>query len=236
MSATSPSRKLHLIGIGGAGMSGLALAAQQLGAEVSGLRSRSIVVHRSDWKRLGCPSRSDTTRATFRPAPKSCDRPRSLDDNPELVAAREQRPKRVMHRSELLAELVANSKPRCIAVAGTHGKTTTTAMIAHVLDALGKDPSYFVGGEVTIGERTTNAHIGDGDVVGDRGRRVRRLVPALPPADRGDHEHRVRAPRDLERARRADDAFHDFAAPVDHVVDRRRPTAPATNSRWASAR
>ena len=85
------------------------------------------------------------------------------DENAELAAARANG-QTILHRSDLLAELVAQ-KPTCIAVAGTHGKTTTTAMIAHVLTELGADPAVFVGGEVTIGGVTTNALWGDGEIV-----------------------------------------------------------------------
>lgn len=155
------NRKLHLVGIGGSGMSGLALTAHQLGAQVTGsdrdestytdrLKAEGIAVtigHHAE----NVPDGADVVRSTA-----------IADDNPEIVAT-EQRGLRLMHRSELLAELV-ETKPTSIAVAGTHGKTTTTAMVAHVLDRLGLDPSYFVGGEVTIGKRTTNAHIGEGEV------------------------------------------------------------------------
>ena len=67
------------------------------------------------------------------------------DDNPELVRARE-RGQRVIHRGELLAELCTAG--RLIAVAGTHGKTTTTGMLVHALRALGADPAFFIGGDL----------------------------------------------------------------------------------------
>lgn len=155
-------RKLHLIGIGGAGMSGLALAASQLGAVVSGSdKEASSYTERLEAAGVAVRIGHDAAEV-----PEGADVVRSTairDDNPELIAAREQG-LTILHRSELLAELAA-TRPQSIAVAGTHGKTTTTAMIAHVLDVLGKDPSFFVGGEVTIGSRTTNAHLGSGDVV-----------------------------------------------------------------------
>src|SRR5204863_7714878 len=67
------------------------------------------------------------------------------EDNPELARARE-RGQRVIHRGELLAELCALRK--LIAVAGTHGKTTTSGMIVHALRATGADPAFFIGGEL----------------------------------------------------------------------------------------
>jgi UDP-N-acetylmuramate--alanine ligase len=78
-------------------------------------------------------------------------------DNPELVAARE-RNLDVMHRGTLLARLM--NERRGIAIAGTHGKTTTTAMVASVLEAGGLDPTVVVGGERI--DTATNAHAGTG--------------------------------------------------------------------------
>ena len=66
-------------------------------------------------------------------------------DNPELAPARE-RGQTELHRGALLAELCAEG--RLIAVAGTHGKTTTTGMIVHALRELGTDPTFFIGGEL----------------------------------------------------------------------------------------
>ncbi|HSD75812.1 MAG TPA: cyanophycin synthetase, partial [Solirubrobacteraceae bacterium] len=78
--------------------------------------------------------------------------------NPERAAARA-RGLRELHRGELLAEVTAQK--RCLAVAGTHGKTTTTSMIAHALLAIGAQPAYLIGGELrTTG---TNAAWGRGD-------------------------------------------------------------------------
>ena len=155
-------RKLHLIGIGGAGMSGLALAAHELGALVTGSdREQSSYTERLAEAGIDVSFGHDAANV-----PEGADVVVStaiLESNPELAAARE-RGLNVLHRSELLAELV-ETRGLSIAVAGTHGKTTTTAMIAHVLDVLGEDPSYFVGGEVTIGPRTTNAHLGSSEVV-----------------------------------------------------------------------
>jgi UDP-N-acetylmuramate--alanine ligase len=139
-----PGRRLHFIAIGGAGMSGLALVAKQLGAEVTGsdraessymaaLRAAGvepIIGH--DAERV--PADADVVVSTA-----------IADDNPELARARE-RGQRVIHRGELLAELC--SLRRLIAVAGTHGKTTTTGMLVHALGALGADPAYFIGGEL----------------------------------------------------------------------------------------
>src|SRR5262245_44315795 len=155
-------RKLHFIAIGGAGMSGLALVAKQLGAEVSGSdRSESSYLERlrADGidPRLGhdpeqVPTGADVVVSTAVP-----------DDNPELVTARE-RGQSVIHRGELLAELAG--RRRLLAIAGTHGKTTTTAMCIWALRAIGADPPFFLGGELpgTGPEgRIANAGWGKGD-------------------------------------------------------------------------
>jgi len=157
-------RRLHFVGIGGAGMSGLALVCAELGAAVSGsdrgdssymerLRSAGlepVVGHDA----ANLPQDAEVIVSTAIAA-----------DNPELALARE-RGLAVRHRGELLAELCAEK--RLIAVAGTHGKTTTTAMLAWALRGLGADPAFFIGGEVPgLGPQgaTANARWGTGEWV-----------------------------------------------------------------------
>jgi UDP-N-acetylmuramate--alanine ligase len=137
-------RRLHFIAIGGAGMSGLALVARQLGAEVTGSdRAESSYLERLRATgidpKLGhdaehVPTEAEVVISTAVP-----------EDNPELVRARE-RGQTVIHRGELLAELC--SQRRLLAVAGTHGKTTTTAMCVWALRSIGADPAFFLGGEL----------------------------------------------------------------------------------------
>ena len=79
-------------------------------------------------------------------------------DNPELMAARAQRIP-VVRRAEMLAELMRLKS--CVAIAGTHGKTTTTTMVATLLDAGGLDPTVINGG--IINAYGTNARLGAGD-------------------------------------------------------------------------
>lgn len=215
MSAAFSGRKLHLIGVGGVGMSGLAIAAHQLGAEVTG-SDREASSYTARLEEAGI---SVTIGQAAENLPEEVEVVRStaiLDSNPELVAARE-RGLNILHRSELLAELVA-TKPRCIAVAGSHGKTTTTAMIAHVLDRLGLKPSYFVGGEVTIGERTTNAHLDDGDMVvieaDESDGSFLRYDPEIAVITNIEFEH----PETWSGLDELIDAFHKFAGNAKSVV------------------
>lgn len=144
-------RKVHLVGIGGAGMSGWARVATQLGATVSGsdraespaldkLRALGVTVHVGH-DAANVPDGADVFVSTAIPA-----------DNPERTPD-------AQPRAELLRELT--SLKRVIAVAGAHGKTTTTSMIAHALLGAGAAPGYLIGGALrTTGE---NADWGAGD-------------------------------------------------------------------------
>jgi UDP-N-acetylmuramate--alanine ligase len=152
-------RTLHFIGIGGAGMSGLALVCHRLGATVSGSdRADSSYMERLRGAGLGPALGHDAAHL-----PEDAEVVVSTaihDDNPELSLARE-RGQRVMHRGELLAELCAGR--RLLAVAGTHGKTTTTAMIVWAMRAAGADPVFFLGGELPgVGPDGGDANAGCG--------------------------------------------------------------------------
>ena len=145
-------RRLHVIGIGGAGMSAYALAAAALGATVSGsdqadspyaqaVREAGIpVTIGHDPANLPDADGLEVVVSTAIPA-----------TNPERAAA-QARGIPVLSRARLLAQLTAMR--RTIAVAGAHGKTTTSSMIAHVLLACGMDPGYLIGGVL----RTTGAN------------------------------------------------------------------------------
>lgn len=137
-------RRLHFVGIGGAGMSGLALVCKELGATVTGSdrADSSYMVRLSD---AGIEPAVGHDAANL---PKGVEVVVSTaidESNPELSLARE-RGLTVRRRGELLAELCAEK--RLIAIAGTHGKTTTTAMLAWALRGVGADTAFFVGGEV----------------------------------------------------------------------------------------
>jgi UDP-N-acetylmuramate--alanine ligase len=137
-------RKLHFIAIGGAGMSGLALVCRDLGAEVSGSdRAESSYIDRL--RAAGIEPHLGHDAGQVPPDAEVVVSTAVPEDNPELMRARE-RDQRVIHRGELLAELC--TRKRLLAVAGTHGKTTTAAMCIWALRAAGADPAFFLGGEV----------------------------------------------------------------------------------------
>lgn len=148
-------RRLHFVGVGGAGLSGYARAASALGAEVSGSDSAdSPFLERlaSD----GVLQASVGHRGENVPAGENVELVYSSavpEDNVERLAARRrglsERP-----RAEILAELSALR--RTVAVGGTHGKTTTASMIVHALRAAGTDPGWLVGG--AVGGGLANAH------------------------------------------------------------------------------
>ncbi|BBZ40065.1 UDP-N-acetylmuramate--L-alanine ligase [Mycobacterium conspicuum] len=155
-------RRVHMVGIGGAGMSGVARILLDRGGLVSGsdakesrglhaLRARGAEIrigHDASSLDLlpGGPTAVITTHAAI---PKT---------NPELVEAR-RRGIPVILRPAVLAKLMAGRTT--LMVTGTHGKTTTTSMLIVALQHCGRDPSFAVGGE--LGEAGTNAHHGSGD-------------------------------------------------------------------------
>ncbi|WP_329597067.1 UDP-N-acetylmuramate--L-alanine ligase [Streptomyces pseudovenezuelae] len=149
----------HFIGIGGAGMSGIAKILAQRGAKVAGsdakesataeaLRALGATVH------IGHAAEhlaSDATCVVVSSAIRA--------DNPELARAAELGIP-VVHRSDALASLMDGLRP--IAVAGTHGKTTTTSMLAVSLSELGLKPSYAIGGDLDA--PGSNALHGEGEI------------------------------------------------------------------------
>jgi UDP-N-acetylmuramate--alanine ligase len=148
---------IHFVGIGGIGMSGIAEVMHNLGYQVQGsdiaegpsverLRARGITVHIGHAAENVAGAAVVVTSSAVRRS------------NPEVVAALEARIP-VVRRAEMLAELMRLKST--IAVAGTHGKTTTTSMIATLLDAGGIDPTVINGG--IIEQYGSNARLGDSD-------------------------------------------------------------------------
>jgi UDP-N-acetylmuramate--alanine ligase len=157
-------RKLHFVGIGGAGMSGLALVCAELGATVTG-SDRSDSSYMERLRAAGLEPAVGHDAANLPEGSEVVVSTAIGEDNPELARARGLGVEPI-HRGQLLAELCAEK--RLIAIAGTHGKTTTTAMTVWALRAIGADPAFFVGGEVPglgPGGGTANACWGEGEWV-----------------------------------------------------------------------
>jgi UDP-N-acetylmuramate--alanine ligase len=210
-------RKLHFIAIGGAGMSGLALVAHRLGASVTGTdRAES-----SYMERLRAAGVNPVVGHDPELVPPDAEIVFSTAigaDNPELRRARE-RGQAEFHRGALLAELCAEG--RLIAVAGTHGKTTTTGMIVHALRAIGADPTFFIGGELPgagEGGEAANAGLGSGELViaeaDESDASFLSLRPAVAVVTNVELDHHARWSSRAELIR----AFAQFCAPASGVV------------------
>ena len=198
-------------------MSGLALIAHRLGAVVTGsdhndtrylieLRSLGIDPVVGPYSAENVPAGAEIVYSTAVPP-----------DNPERAAGRASGAPE-LHRAELLAQAAALR--RCLAVTGTHGKTTTTAMIVHALEGCGLDPSYLVGGELR--STGSNAGWGRGEWIvieaDESDRSLLHLHPevALLTSAELDHHATYASQQDLEQT------FREFMgrAEVDVVWDR----------------
>ena len=192
-------RRLHFVGIGGAGMNGIAQVMLNLGYQVSG----------SDLKQ---------NAATMRLAEQGAkvfighDGSQVLEvdavvissavneENPEVKAARERRIP-VVPRAEMLAEIMRFRYG--VAVAGTHGKTTTTSLIASLLIEGGLDPTYVIGGR--LNSRGSYAHLGEGEVLvaeaDESDASFLYLQPMLAVVTNVDEDHMATYGNDFERLR-----------------------------------
>jgi UDP-N-acetylmuramate--alanine ligase len=198
-------RKIWFVGIGGAGISGYAVLAKAWGAQVAGW-DRNETPYLEHVRAAGIPV---TISDQIEPAPDGFETVVST-----AYMSRGQTPGRgSKSRAEFLAELV--SLEDAIVVAGAHGKTTTTAMIAFVLDRLGRDPSFLIGGEIP--QLGGNAHAGSGWLVveGDESdRTIELLRPQIAVVTNVDLDHHS------EFASRAEveGLFERWLAEVPHVV------------------
>ena len=148
---------IHFVGIGGIGMSGIAEVMHQLGYTVQGSDvAESYVVEKL--RKAGIPVAIGHSADNLGDAAVVVCSSAIKDGNPEMEAAAERRLPRVK-RAEMLAELMRMQKT--VAVAGTHGKTTTTSMVAALLDSGGLDPTVINGG--IINRYGSNARLGKSD-------------------------------------------------------------------------
>jgi UDP-N-acetylmuramate--alanine ligase len=152
-------KHIHFVGIGGAGMSGIAEVLVNLGYQVSGSDlSRNAVTDRlaALGARIAIGHDADNIEGANAVVVSTAVR----SDNPEVLAARHRRIP-IVPRAVMLAELMRLKQG--IAIAGTHGKTTTTSLVASVLAAGGLDPTFVIGGRLI--SAGANARLGTGDFI-----------------------------------------------------------------------
>jgi UDP-N-acetylmuramate--alanine ligase len=180
-------QRVHFVGIGGSGMSGIAEVLLNLGYQVSGSdQKRSAVTERL--AALGARIYEGHAAANIAEAQVVVTSTAVKADNPEVVQARRQGVP-VIPRAEMLAELMRLKYG--VAVAGSHGKTTTTSMVAMILDKGGLDPTVVVGGRVgTLG---SGAKLGKGEFMvaeaDESDRSFLKLTPTVAVVTNIDREH-----------------------------------------------
>jgi UDP-N-acetylmuramate--alanine ligase len=200
---------VHFVGIGGIGMSGIAEVLANLGFRVTGSDlKRSAVTERLG--KLGLEIREGHSAENVGDAHVVVRSAAVRDDNPELLEARS-RSIPVIPRAEMLAELM-RLKPYSVAVAGSHGKTTTTSMVAAVLGQSELDPTVVVGG--VVGAFGSNARLGKSDLLvveaDESDRSFLMLTPTFAIVTNIDREHMDHY-SDMEDVR---DCFKNFVNKV----------------------
>jgi len=198
-------RHIHFVGIGGAGMSGIAEVLLNLGYAVSGSDAAQSSATRR-LSRLGA-------RVALGHAPEQIEGADAVvtstavrSDNPEVIAARARRIP-VVPRAVMLAELMRLKQG--VAIAGTHGKTTTTSLVASVLAAGGLDPTFVIGGR--LNSAGANARLGGGEYIvveaDESDASFLNLMPVMAVVTNIDNDHMETYGHDFARLK---GAFVDF--------------------------
>src|SRR6266852_4445013 len=200
---------VHFVGIGGIGMSGIAEVLVNLGFRISGSDAkRSSVTDRL--QKMGIDFAEGHNGENVGDAHVVVRSTAVRDDNPEILEA-QHRSIPVIPRAEMLAELM-RLKPHTVAVAGSHGKTTTTSMVATVLGHAGMDPTIVVGGIVRT--YRANARLGKSDLMvveaDESDRSFLMLTPTIAVVTNIDREH-MDYYHDMEDVRKC---FADFVNKV----------------------
>jgi UDP-N-acetylmuramate--alanine ligase len=192
-------RRLHFVGIGGAGMNGIAQVMLNLGYQVSGsdLKQNAATMRLAEQgAKLFIGHDGSQVMEVDAVVISSA----VNEENPEVKAARERRIP-VVPRAEMLAEIMRFRYG--VAVAGTHGKTTTTSLIASLLIEGGLDPTYVIGGR--LNSRGSYAHLGEGEVLvaeaDESDASFLYLQPMLAVVTNVDEDHMVTYGNDFERLR-----------------------------------
>jgi UDP-N-acetylmuramate--alanine ligase len=200
---------IHFVGIGGIGMSGIAEVLCNLNFRVSGSDLKSSNVTKR-LEKLGVEFAEGHRMENVGDAHVVVRSAAVRDDNPEIVEARH-RSIPVIPRAEMLAELM-RLKPNSVAVAGSHGKTTTTSMVATVLGRAGLDPTFVVGGVVHAFK--SNARLGKSNLMvveaDESDRSFLMLTPTIAVVTNIDREHMDHY-KDMTDVR---DSFEDFVNKV----------------------
>jgi UDP-N-acetylmuramate--alanine ligase len=198
-------RHIHFVGVGGSGMSGIAEVLRNLGYIVSGsdVAESPVTQHLA---RLGVRIAVGHDAAQVQGADVVVVSSAVRPDNPEVVAARARRVP-VIPRAVMLAELMRLKQG--IAIAGTHGKTTTTSLVASVLAAGGLDPTFVIGGR--LNSAGVNARLGGGQYIvaeaDESDGSFLNLTPVVAVVTNIDNDHMEAYGHDFARLRQA---FVDF--------------------------
>jgi len=204
-----PFQHIHFVGIGGIGMSGIAEVLANLGFRVSGSdqKKSEVTAHLEELKVEVTEGHDAANVGDAHVVVRST---AVRDDNPEIIEAR-RRSIPVIPRAEMLAELM-RMKPYTVAVAGSHGKTTTTSMVATILGIAGLDPTFVVGGIVR--SYRANARLGKSELMvveaDESDRSFLMLDPMIAVVTNIDREH-MDYYHDMEDVRKC---FADFVNKV----------------------